>query len=328
MATILVTGGAGYVGAHCCYALKRAGHTPVVYDNLCNGHAQFAKYGPFEHGDIRNKAHLAEVFDAHKPQAVLHCAALIEVGESVQFPDRFYDNNVTGALTVLEVMREKGVKPFVFSSTCATYGEPVRVPMDERHPQAPVSPYGWTKLMIERASRDIAAAYGLSFAHLRYFNAAGAAPSEGLGERHSPETHAVPLALFTLLGRRDGFKIFGTDYDTRDGSCVRDYVHVLDLADIHVAAIDRLLGGGENIAVNVGTGDGVTVLELLAAIEKVTGQKIPAAPAPRRPGDAPILLADNALARREFGWAPKRGIEQIIADAWTWHRDEEPKRFG
>ncbi len=328
MATILVTGGAGYVGAHCCLALKRAGQEVVVYDNLANGHERFVKWGPFERGDIRDKARLTEVFARHKPAAVLHCAALIEVGESVKFPDRFYDNNVTGALVLLDVMRAHGVGAFVFSSTCATYGEPVRLPMDETHPQAPVSPYGWTKLMIEQASRDMAAAYGLKFAHLRYFNAAGACPDEGIGERHEPETHAIPLALATLLGRREGFKIFGQDWETRDGSCLRDYIHVLDLADAHVRAIERLIGGGESLAANLGTGDGVTVLELLAAIERVTGKRVPASPAPRRDGDAPALVANNALARRELGWSPARGIDQIIADAWTWHSAVEPRVFG
>lgn len=328
MATILVTGGAGYVGSHCCLALKRAGHDVVVFDNLYNGHARFVKWGPFERGDIRDKARLTEVFAKHKPQAVIHCAALIEVGESVKRPDAFYDNNVAGALVLLDVMRDAGVKPFVFSSTCATYGEPQRLPMDETHPQNPVSPYGWTKLMVERASRDIAAAHGMSFAHLRYFNAAGACPEEGVGERHEPETHAIPLALFTLLGRREGFKIFGTDWDTRDGSCLRDYVHTLDLADAHVRAVERLLGGGESLAANLGTGDGVTVLELLASIERVTGRKVPAAPAPRRDGDAPALVADTTLVKRELGWAPRRGIDAIIADAWTWHADIEAKVFG
>ncbi len=328
MATILVTGGAGYVGAHCCLALKRAGQEVVVYDNLANGHERFVKWGPFERGDIRDKARLTEVFARHKPAAVLHCAALIEVGESVKFPDRFYDNNVTGALVLLDVMRAHGVGAFVFSSTCAPYGEPVRLPMDETHPQAPVSPYGWTKLMIEQASRDMAAAYGLKFAHLRYFNAAGACPDEGIGERHEPETHAIPLALATLLGRREGFKIFGQDWETRDGSCLRDYIHVLDLADAHVRAIERLIGGGESLAANLGTGDGVTVLELLAAIERVTGKRVPASPAPRRDGDAPALVANNALARRELGWSPARGIDQIIADAWTWHSAVEPRVFG
>jgi UDP-glucose 4-epimerase len=328
MATILVTGGAGYVGSHCCLALKRAGHHVVVYDNLYNGHERFVKWGPLERGDIRDRARLSAVFAAHKPDAVLHCAALIEVGESVKHPERFYDNNVTGALALLDSMCEAGVKPFVFSSTCATYGEPQRLPMDETHPQAPVSPYGWTKLMVERASRDIAAAHGLTFAHLRYFNAAGAAPEEGVGEKHEPETHAIPLALMTLLGRRQGFKVFGQDYDTRDGSCLRDYVHVLDLADAHVRAIERLLGGGASLAANLGTGDGVTVLELLAAIERVTGKRVPAEAAPRRDGDAPALVADTTLVKRELGWTPARGIDQIIADAWKWHAEVEPAAFG
>ncbi len=328
MATILVTGGAGYVGSHCCLALKRAGHEVVVYDNLHNGHERFVKWGPFERGDIRDRVRLAEVFTRHKPEAVLHCAALIEVGESVKFPERFYDANVNGALVLLDVMREAGVNAFVFSSTCATYGDPQRLPMDEAHPQWPVSPYGWTKLMIERASRDMAAAHGLKFAHLRYFNAAGACPDEGIGERHEPESHAIPLALFTLLGRREGFKIFGTDYDTRDGSCLRDYVHTLDLADAHVRAIERLLGGGESLAANLGTGDGVTVLELLAAIERVTGQAVPAARAERRPGDAPALVADTALVKRELGWSAIRNVDRIIADAWKWHSEVEPKVFG
>lgn len=328
MATILVTGGAGYVGSHCCLALKRAGHDVVVYDNLYNGHERFVKWGPFERGDIRDKSRLTDVFARHKPAAVIHCAALIEVGESVKFPDRFYDNNVTGALVLLDVMREAGVKPFVFSSTCATYGEPQFMPMDETHPQNPVSPYGWTKLMIERASRDIAAAYDLKFAHLRYFNAAGACPEEGVGERHEPETHAIPLALMTLLGRREGFKIFGQDWNTRDGSCLRDYIHVLDLADAHVRAVERLLNGGESLAANLGTGDGVTVLELLAAIERVTGKRVPASPAPRRDGDAPALVANNAYARAELGWSPGRNIDAVIADAWMWHAEVEPKLFG
>jgi UDP-glucose 4-epimerase len=327
MATILVTGGAGYVGAHCCLALSRAGHKVVVYDNLSNGHAKFVRWGPLEHGDIRDRARLSAAFCEHKPDAVLHCAASIEVGESVKHPDRFYDNNVGGALTLFEVMREHGVGPFVFSSTCATYGEPLSLPMDETHRQQPVSPYGWTKLMVERISRDVAGAYGTKFAHLRYFNAAGAAPDEQIGERHEPETHAIPLALFTLLGRRDSFKVFGSDYGTRDGTCVRDYVHVLDLADAHVRAVERLLGGGESLAANLGTGTGVTVLELLAAIEKATGRHVPAASAPRREGDSPALLADNALAKRELGWSPQRDIGAIVADAWTWHSETEPKLF-
>ena len=328
MATILVTGGAGYVGAHCCLALARAGYRVVVYDNLFNGHERFVKWGPFENGDIRDRAHLDAVIAQHKPDAVLHCAALIEVGESVKDPARFYDVNVRGALTLLDAMRDAGIAPFVFSSTCAVYGAPQRIPMDEGHPCAPVSPYGWTKLMAEQASRDYAAAHGMRFAHLRYFNAAGAAPEDGLGERHEPESHALPLALFALLGRRDGFKVFGTDYDTRDGSCLRDYVHVLDLAEAHVRALERLLGGGESLAANLGTGDGVTVLELLAAIDRVTGKRVPATLAPRRAGDSPALVADTALVKREIGWTPSRKIDAIIADAWKWHSDVEGKVFA
>jgi UDP-glucose 4-epimerase len=328
MATILITGGAGYVGSHCALALRRAGHDVVVYDNLSNGAAEFAKWGPLERGDIRDRPRLEATFARHRPQAVLHCAALIEVGESVTHPARFYDNNVAGALTLLQVMQEAGVGAFVFSSTCAVYGEPRSLPMDETHPQQPVSPYGWTKLMVERISRDIAAAHGTKFAHLRYFNAAGACAEEGIGERHEPETHAIPLALFALLGRRESFRVFGHDYDTRDGSCLRDYVHVLDLADAHVRAIERLIGGGESLAANLGTGHGVTVLELLAAIERVTGRRVPAEAAPRRAGDSAALVADNALAKRELDWAPTRDIDRIIGDAWKWHSDVEPRLFG
>ena len=327
MATILVTGGAGYVGAHCCLALARAGHRVVAYDNLANGHAGFVKWGPFERGDIRDKARLRAVFAQYAPDAVLHCAALIEVGESVKNPARFYDHNVLGALAVLEAMREAGVGVFAFSSSCAIHGAPLRLPLDETQPFAPISPYGWTKLLVERASRDFAAAYGLKYAHLRYFNAAGAAAEQGIGERHDPESHAIPLALFTLLGRRDSFNIFGTDYATRDGSCLRDYVDVRDLAQAHVRALERLLSGGESLAVNLGAGEGVTVLELLAAIEKVTGRKVPATPAPRRQGDCPALVADNALARRELGWAPEHGLDAIIASAWDWHGRAEPLLF-
>ncbi|MEZ5962079.1 MAG: UDP-glucose 4-epimerase GalE [Hyphomonadaceae bacterium] len=325
MATILVTGGAGYVGSHCCLALSRAGHKVVVYDNLSNGHAEFAKWGPLEQGDIRDAPRLSEVFAAHRPDAVLHCAALIEVGESVKFPERFNEVNVAGTQVLLDAMAKAGTPVFVFSSSCAVYGAPHRLPMDETHPFAPASPYGQNKLDAERLSEAAAEARGGTFAHLRYFNAAGAAWSEGTGESHEPESHAIPLALFTLLGRREAFRIFGEDYDTRDGTCLRDYVHVLDLADAHVRAIERLLGGGASLAVNLGTGDGITVRELIAAIERVTGHRVPTISAPRRAGDPPALLADNALAQRELGWAPTRGIDEIIADAWKWHAEIEAR---
>ena len=327
MATILVTGGAGYVGSHCCLALTRAGHRVVVYDNLSNGHANFAKWGPLEEGDVRDAARLRDVVAAHRPDAVLHCAALIEVGESVRVPERFHDVNVRGTQVLLDAMREAGTRAFVFSSSCAVYGAPERLPMDETHRYAPASPYGQNKLDAERLSEAAAAACGGSFAHLRYFNAAGAAWREGLGEHHEPETHAIPLALFTLLGRREAFRIFGEDYETRDGTCLRDYVHVLDLADAHVRAIERLLGGGASVTANLGTGDGVTVRELIAAIERVAGKRVPIIPAPRREGDSPALLADNAFAKRELGWSPTRGIDEIIADAWKWHSEVESDVF-
>ncbi len=327
MAKVLVTGGAGYVGSHCAYGLKQAGHDVVVYDNLVNGHASFVKWGPFEHGDIRDRARLKAVLSAHKPDVVLHCAGLIEVGVSVRDPAEFYDNNVSGSLSLLECMRETGVDKFVFSSTCSIFGEPQRATLDETHPQAPLNPYAWTKLMVEQAAKDYALSYGLKYTVLRYFNASGAAPDQGIGEHHDPETHVIPLALFPLLGRRAGFKIFGTDYPTRDGTCVRDYVHVLDLADAHVRAIERLVAGGDNISCNLGTGDGVTVKELLDAIERVTGKRVPAEADGRRAGDSPALVADSGLAHTALGWTPTRRIEDSIASAWTWHTEVEPKLF-
>jgi UDP-glucose 4-epimerase len=327
MATVLVTGGAGYVGSHICLALKRAGHGVIAFDNLSNGHAKFVKWGDLEYGDICDRERLGLVFEAHRPDAVIHCAASIEIDESTAHPDRFYRNNVVGALTLLDAMVRHGVKLFVFSSSCAIYGEPELLPLTEAHRLAPISPYGWSKLMVEQISRDIAAAHGTMFAHLRYFNAAGAAPEEGIGERHQPESHALPLALFTLLGRQDEFCVFGRDYATRDGSCLRDYVHVLDLADAHVRAVERLLAGGDSLVANLGTGQGTTVLELLEAIERLTGKPVPTIVRDRRRGDAPALVADNALAKRELGWAPSRDLSMIIADAWKWHAQVEPMVF-
>ncbi|MGE3304083.1 MAG: UDP-glucose 4-epimerase GalE [Hyphomonadaceae bacterium] len=322
--TILVTGGAGYVGSHTALTLAEAGHRVVVYDNLSNGLRAFAKFGDFEEGDIRDRTRLDAVIARWKPAAVIHFAALIEVGVSVKEPASFWDVNVHGALTVLEAMRAGGVNAFVFSSTCATYGEPQRMPMDESHPQWPLSPYGWSKLAVERVLHDYRAAYGLRATMLRYFNAAGAAPEHGLGERHNPETHAIPLALFTLLGRRQSFSIFGEDYDTRDGTCVRDYVHVLDLADAHLRAVRKLIDGDAGDAFNLGTGRGATVKELLGAIETVTGRAAPATPAARRPGDSPALVADARKAERLLGWVPQRGLDEIIASAWRWHSEIEP----
>ncbi|HYF22039.1 MAG TPA: UDP-glucose 4-epimerase GalE [Caulobacteraceae bacterium] len=321
--TVLVTGGAGYIGSHTCLRLAEAGFKPVVYDDLSNGHEQFVQWGPLERGDIRDGARLDEVFARHRPVAVIHFAALIEVGESVKAPGRFYDNNVGGAINLIEAARRGGANAFVFSSTCATYGDPVRVPMDEGHPQAPLNPYGRSKLMVEQALADYDRYVGFRSVCLRYFNAAGADFEGRIGERHEPETHAIPLALQASLGKRQGFKLFGTDYDTRDGTAVRDYIHVLDLADAHVLALKHLLAGGNSDVFNLGTGTGTTVKELIATIEQVTGRPFPVEPAPRREGDAPVLVAVNDKARDVLGWRPQYDLKAIVESAWTWHRAEE-----
>lgn len=316
---VLVVGGAGYIGSHTCLVLAERGYQPVVFDNLSNGHAEFVKWGPLETGDIRDRDRLDEVFVKHRPDAVLHFAALIEVGESVKDPASFYDNNVVGALTLLSASLAAGVEAFVFSSTCATYGLPEQVPMDETHPQAPINPYGRTKWVIEQALKDYGTYKGLRSVMLRYFNAAGADFEGRIGEWHTPETHAVPLAIEAALGRRDGFKVFGSDYDTRDGTCVRDYVHVLDLADAHVRAVDYLLGGGETVELNLGTGAGTTVSELLGAISNVSGRPFPVEYVGRRDGDSTALVANNDKARKVLGWQPRYTLDDIIRSAWNWH---------
>lgn len=249
----------------------------------------------------------------------MHFAALIEVGESVRQPGAFYETNVAGALNLIGAARAAGVERMVFSSTCATYGDPVQLPMDETHPQAPLNPYGRSKLMVEQALADLDRYSGFRSLVLRYFNAAGADPKGRIGERHEPETHAIPLALFAALGRRDGFRIFGDDYDTRDGTALRDYVHVLDLADAHVRALRHLLAGGESLQLNLGTGHGVTVRELVEAIRRVTGKPFPVETVARRPGDAAALLADSRRAAEVLGWRPTRDLEAILDSAWRWH---------
>lgn len=325
---VLVTGGAGYVGSHVCLRLAEAGLRPIVLDDLSNGHEAFVRWGPLERGDIRDRARLTEVFERYRPAAVMHFAALIEVGESVKFPGRFYETNVGGAANVIQAAQEAGVQAFVFSSTCATYGDPVQVPMDETHPQAPLNPYGRSKLMIEQVLADMDAYAGLRFTALRYFNAAGADPEGRIGERHDPETHAVPLLLQAAQGRRGGFSIFGTDYETRDGTAVRDYVHVLDLADAHVAALRRLLEGGTSDVFNLGTGTGTTVRELIEAVKRITGREFPVEEADRRPGDAPALVADNTKARAGLDWQPRYELDDIIEHAWAWHDRHEARIFG
>ncbi|MCS4240571.1 MULTISPECIES: UDP-glucose 4-epimerase GalE [Rhizobium/Agrobacterium group] len=316
---ILVVGGAGYIGSHTCLLLAERGYEPVVYDNLSNGHEEFVRWGPFEQGDIRDRARLDEVIAKHKPKAVMHFAALIEVGESVKEPVAFYDNNVIGALTLLSCALNAGIDAFVFSSTCATYGLPERVPLDEQHPQAPINPYGRTKLIIEQALKDFGTYKNLRSVILRYFNAAGADFEGRIGEWHTPETHAIPLAIDAALGRREGFKVFGTDYDTRDGTCVRDYIHVLDLADAHVRAVDYLLAGGSTVELNLGTGTGTTVKELLNTISDISGRPFPVTYADRREGDSTTLVANNDKAREVLGWDPQYTLKDIISSAWQWH---------
>ncbi|OGN51120.1 MAG: UDP-glucose 4-epimerase GalE [Caulobacterales bacterium RIFOXYB1_FULL_67_16] len=324
--TVLVAGGAGYVGSHVCLALSQAGFRPVVYDNLSNGHAAFVQWGELETGDIRDAARLDAVIAKHKPVAVLHFAALIEVGESVKEPGRFYENNVAGAITLIEAARRGGIEVMVFSSTCATYGDPVRLPMDETHPQAPLNPYGRTKLMVEQALADYSTYAGFRSVCLRYFNAAGADEEGRIGERHYPETHAIPLALQTALGQRQGFKLFGDDYDTRDGTAVRDYIHVMDLADAHVRALKYLLDGGETTVFNLGTGTGTTVKELIDTIRRTTNQPFPVETVGRRAGDAPCLVANNSRAREVLGWVPTRTLDDIVRTAWRWHAAERDRQ--
>ena len=316
---VLVVGGAGYIGSHTCLELAARGYQPVVFDNFTNGHREFVQWGPLEEGDIRDRARLDEVFAKHKPVAVLHFAALIEVGESVKDPVAFYDNNVIGSLTLLSAAMAAGVEAFVFSSTCATYGLPDSVPMDETHRQAPINPYGRTKFIVEQALKDYGTYKGLNSVILRYFNAAGADFDGRVGEWHQPETHAIPLAIDAALGRREGFKVFGTDYETRDGTCVRDYIHVLDLADAHVRAVDYLLAGGESVQLNLGTGTGTTVKELLGAIADVSKRPFPVEYTGPREGDSTTLVANNDKAREVLGWVPRYDLEQIIQSAWNWH---------
>ncbi len=316
---MLVVGGAGYIGSHTCLDLANKGFKPVVYDNFSNGHREFVKWGPAEEGDIRDRARLDEVLAKHKPAAILHFAALIEVGESVKDPVAFYENNVIGTLTLLSAAQAAGVKAFVFSSTCATYGLPQSVPLDESHQQVPINPYGRTKYIVEQALADYDQYKGLRSVILRYFNAAGADFEGRIGEWHTPETHAIPLAIDAALGRRQGFKVFGSDYDTRDGTCVRDYIHVLDLADAHVRAVEYLLDGGDSVALNLGTGTGTTVKELLGTIETVSNRPFPVEYVGRREGDSTTLVANNDKARDVLGWSPQYDLTKIIQSAWNWH---------
>lgn len=302
--TVLVTGGAGFVGSHACKALTHSGYRPVVYDDLSNGRQDAVRWGPLEIGAIEDEGRLIQVMRRHQPVAVLHFAAFIEAGESVRAPDRFYRNNVAGTLALLRAMRSVGLSHLVSSSTASIYGNPDCSPIPESHPLRPVTPYGRSKWMVEQILADHDAAFALRYTTLRYFNAAGADPDGELGENHSPETHLIPLVLQAAYGHRPDIAVFGTDYDTPDGTCVRDYVHVADLADAHVLGLRRLLGGGDSVVANLGTGQGFSVREVIDCVGRVTGRPITVRVAPRRPGDPARLVADATLARQIFGWRP------------------------
>ncbi len=321
---VLVVGGAGYVGSHACLALAEAGFLPVTVDNLVYGHRWAVQWGPLEQGDLADKAFLGAVLERHRPAAVLHFAAYTYVGESVEQPAKYYRNNVLGTLNLLEAMVEAGIRKLVFSSTCAVYGPPQRLPLTEDHPLAPISPYGESKRMVEAMLRDFGRAYGLQATALRYFNVAGADPQGRTGESHDPETHLIPLVLDVASGRRPAIAVFGNDYATPDGTCIRDYIHASDLAQAHLLALRRLLEGTGGGVYNLGNGDGFSVLEVIQAVERVTGREIPVTLQGRRPGDPDRLVADASKARGELGWNPrylgKEGLEQIIATAWRWHQ--------
>lgn len=324
---VLLTGGAGYVGSHAAWMLDHAGHEVWSFDNLREGHRDAVPPGRLIEGDLLDRKLLEAVLRERKIEAVMHFAALAYVGVSVTNPAEYYWNNVVGTLSLLEAMRAAGVGRIVFSSTCATYGIPKVVPITEEEKQAPISPYGFTKLVMERALADYAHAYGLGYAALRYFNAAGAAESSPIGEDHEPETHLIPLVLQVALGHRDCVKIFGDDYPTPDGTCIRDYIHVDDLATAHAAALEKLKPGSE-LKLNLGTGQGASVLEVIEACRKVTGHPIPAEVVGRREGDPPALVADASLAQKVLNWQPKyTSIESIVASAWRWHQ-AHPNGFG
>lgn len=325
---ILVTGGAGYIGSHTCKALVKAGYLPVVYDNLVYGHEWAVKWGPLERGDLLDRSSLASVIERYRPVAAIHFAAYAYVGESVLNPAKYYENNVGGTLCLLEALRAGGVGQLVFSSSCATYGVPTRLPIDETHPQRPVNPYGHTKWMIEQVLRDYAQAYGLRSIALRYFNAAGADTDGEIGEDHTPETHLIPLVLSAAMDPSVSVTIHGIDYPTPDGTCIRDYIHVIDLADAHLRALAALEQGALTGVYNLGTGRGYSVREIIDTAQGVTHQSIPALKGPRRLGDPPVLVADATRAEKELGWTPRMSdINTIVETAWDWCKRMKDKSF-
>jgi UDP-arabinose 4-epimerase len=320
MKTILVTGGAGYIGSHACKALARAGYTPIVIDNFSTGHHWAVKWGPLAQGYIADRHLVRRILEKYHVDAVMHFAANALVGESMKHPYKYLHDNAANSLELLEAMRETGVQRIVFSSTCATYGVPQQIPISERAMQAPVNPYGESKLFVERALSWYARSHGLAWVALRYFNAAGADAEGEIGEDHDPETHLIPLVIQAALGLRPPVKILGTDYPTPDGTAVRDYIHVEDLAEAHVKALEHLDQGGESIALNLGTGTGHSVREVIAAVERVSGSPVPVRTASRRAGDPAALLANTRRAGEVLSWKPRyTDLDLIVDTAWAWH---------
>jgi UDP-glucose-4-epimerase GalE len=318
---VLVIGGAGYIGSHAARTLRRRGHEVVIYDNLSTGYEFLASGFELVRGDVADRTTLSAAL--RRVDSVMHFAALASVGESVENPRKYFLNNVEGGLVLLNACVDCGVRRIIFSSTCAVYGVPNKVPIPEQTPRQPVNPYGVSKLFFEQALEAYDHAYGLRFASLRYFNAAGADESGDIGELHDPENHLIPSALLAATGARPELDLYGTDYPTPDGTCVRDYIHVNDLADAHVSALEHLSGGGNSLALNLGTGQGSSVKQVLTKIEQVTGRRVPTRIAPRRPGDPPALVADPALAEQLLGWKAKRSLDEIVTTAWRWMQRRE-----
>ena len=318
---VLVVGGAGYIGSHTALALADAGHEPIVYDNLEMGHEWAVQWGPIIQGDLAEGELLRRTIRQYEIDSVIHFAAYAYVGESVQNPRKYFRNNVVNTLNLLDAMVDTGVRHIIFSSTCATYGTPVADRIDERHPQSPINPYGESKLMVERMLRWYGDAYDLNWVALRYFNAAGADPEARIGESHDPETHLIPLVIDAAIGRRGPVQIFGTDYPTPDGTAVRDYIHVLDLADAHIRSLTFLRDGGESRAFNLGNGRGYSVREIVDSVQRVSGRPVPYEEGPRRAGDPPELVANASQATEVLGWRPAyTGIDDIVETAWRWHQ--------
>lgn len=320
MKNILVIGGAGYIGSHMVRMLAKQGYNPVVFDNLSKGHREAVANYPFELGDLGDKARLTEVFKKYGIEAVMHFAAFAEVGESVKEPSKYYHNNVAKVLDLLDALVENDIKYFVFSSTAATFGEPIRPKIDESHPQNPINPYGNTKLMVEKILADFNTAYGLKATALRYFNASGADDSGEIGESHNPETHLIPIVLQAAAGKRASIKMFGTDYPTPDGTCVRDYVHVNDLARAHILALEKMFKDNVSERFNLGSGNGFSVAEIVKEAKRITGIDFTVEKAPRRDGDPAVLVADSAKAERILGWKPQYNLTRIIETAWNWEQ--------